>query len=420
MALVDNGVAAACINSSLEFDQRRRVADEIRGGRLKLLYLSPERLMTEQMQQFLQQAELSFIAIDEAHCISDWGHDFRPEYRMLRSLKETFPGIALHSYTATATGRVRDDIARELGLSDPEILVGSFDRPNLVYRVLRRGDRMAQIRDVIDRHAGDSGIVYCIRRADVEEICAKLGAAGCKALPYHAGLPDEERRRNQDAFINDRAKIIVATVAFGMGIDKSDVRYVIHAGAPKSLEAYQQESGRAGRDGLEAECCLLYSGADFMTWRRMQQELPEAALAAANAVLAGIERFVSSTKCRHATILNYFGQDAAGDNCRACDVCLSELDVMPDALIVGAEDSLLRAAAEGKFRRRIHGAGLGGLAGEADLGQWPRSALHLGTYERARQAARARLDRAAHRSRIFASRGRVPATERHAQRAAIA
>ena len=271
-ALAENGVPAACVNSTLTQDDKRRVADEIRAGRLKLLYLSPEKLMTERTLQFLRETPLSFFAIDEAHCISDWGHDFRPEYRMLKALKETFPSIGVHAYTATATERVRHDIARELSLKEPEILVGSFDRPNLVYRVARRSDLLGQVREVIDRHPNDSGIIYCIRRADVDSLTANLADAGLSALPYHAGLDDDTRRQNQDDFINDRARIIVATVAFGMGIDKSDVRYVIHAGAPKSLEHYQQESGRAGRDGLEAECCLFYTGADFLTWRKLQAE----------------------------------------------------------------------------------------------------------------------------------------------------
>lgn len=333
-SLADCGVPAACINSTLSPEERRRVANEIRAGRLKLLYLSPERLMTDQTLAFLQQVEVSFVAIDEAHCISDWGHDFRPEYRMLRELKDAFPGIALHAYTATATERVREDIARELRLADPEILVGSFDRPNLVYRVQRRSDRLRQIRDVIDRHRDDSGIVYCIRRADVDEICGDLAAAGYQALPYHAGMPDDQRRKNQEAFINDQARIIVATVAFGMGIDKSDVRYVIHAGAPKSLEAYQQESGRAGRDGLEAECWLFYTAGDFQTWRKLQQDLPPPAHSAAMAVLAGIEQFVLTVKCRHQAIVGYFGQQLEAESCKSCDVCLQELDLLPDALVV--------------------------------------------------------------------------------------
>ncbi|MBI2827019.1 MAG: DNA helicase RecQ [Planctomycetia bacterium] len=334
-ALADCGVPAACVTSMSTLNERQRAAREARAGKLKLLYLSPERLMTESTLDFLREVRLSFVAIDEAHCISEWGHDFRPEYRMLRRLKETFPAIGVHAYTATATAHVRDDIARELALREPEFLVGSFDRPNLVYRVQRRADRMRQIVEVIERHRDRAGIIYCIRRADVEQICASLQELGYKALPYHAGMPDEDRKRNQDAFANDETAIIVATVAFGMGIDKSDVRYVIHAGAPKSLENYQQESGRAGRDGLEAECWLLYSDADFVTWRRLQSELSPEAAKVAQAVLAGIADFCNSAVCRHRTIIRYFGQELPDPYCNACDVCLAEVDLVDDALIVG-------------------------------------------------------------------------------------
>ncbi len=334
-ALEDYGVPAACINSTLSFDERRRVAEEIRAGRLKLLYLSPERLIQERTLDFLAGVPLSFFAIDEAHCISEWGHDFRPEYRELRRLKEMFPAVGVHAYTATATQRVREDIARELGLVDPEILVGPFDRPNLVYRVSPRSDRQRQIFEVLARHRDDSGIIYCIRRADVEEVCESLVAAGHTALPYHAGLSDNDRRKNQDAFINDKVKTIVATVAFGMGIDKSDVRYVIHAAAPKSLENYQQESGRAGRDGLEAECCLFYSPADFQLWRRFQNELSDDARTIAATVLAGIESFTTGAGCRHRAILSYFGQEFGSETCGACDVCLDELEQVAEPLIIG-------------------------------------------------------------------------------------
>jgi ATP-dependent DNA helicase RecQ len=333
-ALVDSGVPAACVNSTLQAHERRQVADEIRAGRLKLLYLSPEKVMTERTLDFLKATPVSFFAIDEAHCISDWGHDFRPEYRMLSRLKEIFPSAGIHAYTATATKRVRDDIVRELRLAQPEIFVGSFDRPNLVYRVQRRSDLLRQLREVIDRHPDDSGIIYCIRRADVDSLCASLREAGLSAVPYHAGLDDQTRRRNQDDFINDRARIIVATVAFGMGIDKSDVRYVVHAGAPKSLEHYQQESGRAGRDGLEAECCLLYSGSDFMTWRKLQSELPAAAYEIALKMLDGIEDYCTGAKCRHRAIVEYFGQPYEAASCQACDGCLGEIALVDDSLVI--------------------------------------------------------------------------------------
>ena len=332
-ALVEAGVQAAFVNSTLTPQQRRRTADDVRAGRIKILYLSPERLTTETTLDFLAEVRPSFFAVDEAHCISEWGHDFRPEYRMLRVLKERFPETAVHACTATATDRVRADIARELHLANPTVLVGSFDRPNLVYRVERRTDRMRQIRAVVERRPDESGFIYCIRRADVDEIAAALVEEGHQAVPYHAGLSDDVRRRNQSAFINDRARIVVATVAFGMGIDKSDVRYVVHAGAPKSLESYQQESGRAGRDGLEAECCLLYSGADFQTWRTLQQDLPPPAAAAATTLLQGVEAYCLGVGCRHRTLVEYFGQTLGGEKCGACDVCLDELERADDELV---------------------------------------------------------------------------------------
>ena len=332
--LVDCGVRAACVNSTLTVAEKREIADEIRAERLKLLYLSPERLLSERTLDFLQQVPLSFFAIDEAHCISEWGHDFRPEYRGLRILKERFPNIALHAYTATATPHVRDDVVRELGLRQPEVLVGSFDRPNLIYRVRRRSDLLRQIREVVDRHPDEPGIIYSIRRIDVEEIAAHFASLGYQALPYHAGLSDEVRRRNQDAFTNDRCRIIVATVAFGMGIDKSNVRYVIHAAAPKSLESYQQESGRAGRDGLEAECWLFHSAGDFQTWRRLQQELPPNAFDIAMTLLGGIDGFANGVACRHCALTSYFGEELPIENCGACDVCLAELDLVDDSLIL--------------------------------------------------------------------------------------
>jgi ATP-dependent DNA helicase RecQ len=334
-ALTSCGVPAACVNSTLSFDEKRRVADEIRDGQLRLLYVAPERLVQPRTIEFLSSAKVSLVAIDEAHCISEWGHDFRPEYRELRFLKEVFPNIGIHAYTATATEQVRADIAANLKLDNPEVLIGSFDRPNLTYRVERRRDRLKQILEVLDRRRGEPGIVYCIRRRDVDETAEALTGLGIRARPYHAGLSDAERHRNQDAFIQEKVDVIVATVAFGMGIDKSNVRYVIHAGMPKSIESYQQESGRAGRDGLEAECCLFYSGGDFGIWKRLLSELEGDAYQAALNSLGAMYDFCTGVVCRHRSLVKYFGQSYPDQLCGACDVCLGDLDLVDDPLTIG-------------------------------------------------------------------------------------
>jgi len=330
------GVAAECINSSLDAAERKRVASEIRSGRTRLLYIAPERLVLDGTLDYLKSIGVSLFAIDEAHCISSWGHDFRPEYRGLRMLRTHFPGVGIHAYTATASEQVRLDVAEQLGLTNPELLVGSFDRPNLVYRVRRRSDRLAEVKQVLERHAGESVVIYCISRKDVESVAASLQAVGHSALPYHAGLTQEDRKSHQDAFLKDEARVIVATVAFGMGIDKPDVRCVIHAAMPKSVEAYQQESGRAGRDGLESECVMLWSGADFMTWTRFQEELKGEALEGAKATLGAIYDFCTGIVCRHRSLVEYFGQSYEEENCGACDVCLGEIDLLPEdeALLV--------------------------------------------------------------------------------------
>lgn len=334
-ALRECGIAAECVNSSQSVADRQQTAAAIRRGDLKLLYVAPERLCTEKMLDFLEDANVSFIAIDEAHCISAWGHDFRPEYRMLKQLRERFPSVGVHAYTATATEQVRQDIVEQLGLKSAELLVGSFDRPNLVYRVVRRNDVLKQVRSVVDTHPDESGIIYCITRREVDELAEALKRAGYKARPYHAGLSDADRHRHQDEFLNDDVQIVVATVAFGMGIDKSNVRYVIHTGAPKSLEHYQQETGRAGRDGLESECTLIWTAGNFMTWRKMLSDLPEEAFRQADESLRSMERFCNGVVCRHKVLVQHFGQDYPKDNCGACDVCLEQLDEVDDPLILG-------------------------------------------------------------------------------------
>jgi ATP-dependent DNA helicase RecQ len=331
-----DGVSAAYLNSSLMPEERNAVLASLRNDACRLLYVSPERLVGEGSQGFrrmLQQTGVRFIAIDEAHCISQWGHDFRPEYRQLGRLRDDFPGVSLHAFTATATERVRRDIIAELRLQNTSVLVGSFDRPNLTYRVLRRGNLHRQLLQILERHTGEAGIIYCGSRREVESLAAWLQAEGLRAAPYHAGLEDGVRSRNQEAFLDERIDIIVATVAFGMGIDRSNVRFVVHAGAPRSPEHYQQESGRAGRDGLPAECVLIYSGADFVRWRQMLEmngELTDSG----RALLRDMERYASGTRCRHRSLVEYFGEAYPRAECGACDWCLKELDAVADSTVV--------------------------------------------------------------------------------------
>ena len=334
--LVGNGVPAALYNSSLSPSEKSAVASGLREGRYRLLYVSPERLVGEGSDSFLSllsSTRVSFVAVDEAHCISQWGHDFRPEYRQLGRLKRLLPGVSLHAYTATATSRVRRDIAVQLGLEDPAEFVGGFDRPNLVYRALPRATLKRQLLDVLERHRREAGIVYCTSRKEVDALSAWLKEVGVHALPYHAGLSDAERARNQDAFLSERADIMVATVAFGMGIDRSDVRFVVHAGAPRSLEHYQQESGRAGRDGLEAECLLIYSTADFMRWRVMLEQNGELNDASRD-LLRRMERYATSVGCRHRHLAQYFGDGYPGTGCGACDYCLGELEPTGEPVVL--------------------------------------------------------------------------------------
>ena len=328
-----DGVAASYLNSTLLPYERDEVLASVRDDRCRLLYVSPERIAGEGSQglrRMLQQANLRFIAIDEAHCISQWGHDFRPEYRQLGRLREDFPGVSFHAFTATATERVRRDIVTELRLQEPLVLVGLFDRPNLVYRVLRRGNLHSQLLDILARHEGESGIVYCSSRKEVEALAEWLKGEGRSAVPYHAGLSDDVRSRHQEMFLDERVDIVVATVAFGMGIDRSNVRFVVHAGAPRSPAHYQQESGRAGRDGLPAECFLIYSGSDFVRWRQMLEANGEWN-EGARSLLRDMERYAAGTRCRHRSLVEYFGQSYERDDCGACDWCLKELDAIADS-----------------------------------------------------------------------------------------
>lgn len=342
-SLKANGILAGQLNSSQSATERRTVEECVVKGQIRLLYVSPERLVNQDFCALLNRVEVTSFVIDEAHCISHWGHDFRPEYRQLQLLKQMFPKAAIHAFTATATEDVRSDIIRQLNLRAPVVLVGNFDRPNLVYRVQSRRDVLKQAMDVVRRHPGEAGIIYCIRRKEVDELAELLRKSKLHALAYHAGMDADDRQRAQEAFAREQCDLMVATVAFGMGIDRSNVRYVLHTGMPKSLEHYQQETGRAGRDGLEAECVLLYSSADVPVWQSIMERAAGESeaedvrfLEAARGHLEDISRYCRSAVCRHKALVEYFGQSytAEENNCQACDVCLGETALVSDAQVI--------------------------------------------------------------------------------------
>ena len=318
-----NGIRAACLNSSLDPSEQSAVLCSLHSGDLDLLYVAPERFALDHFRDLLLRSRISMAVIDEAHCISEWGHDFRPDYLALSSIPELLPGIPVAAFTATATERVQRDIVRKLALRDPFELRASFDRPNLTYEVCFKEAGEAQLVSILKGFSGQSGIVYRTSRKSVNDTAAMLQKRGFRALPYHAGLDDRERHENQEAFIRDEVDVIVATVAFGMGIDKSNVRFVIHADLPKSIESYYQETGRAGRDGEAARCILLFSHADipkvrFFIDAMVDDEERQRALDSLSKVVS----FASSTACRRRMLLDYFGETYPRDNCASCDVCL--------------------------------------------------------------------------------------------------
>ncbi len=333
------GYPAAALYSGMQPHAIHETEEQFAAGRYRLLFIAPERLLAPRFLELAEKIKIHAFAVDEAHCISHWGHDFRPEYRRLAELKNRFPKASVHAYTATATERVRNDIAHQLKLQNPAVLVGTFDRPNLVYRIIPRIDARAQALEILRRHPKRAAIVYCISRNDTESMASWLKSNGVGAAYYHAGMEADERRRTQDDFAADALDVVAATVAFGMGIDRSDVRCVIHAAMPKSIEHYQQETGRAGRDGLEAECVLLYSAADVLRWESLIEKSaldakePAEVIAAARELLEHMRHLCSGLHCRHKRLSEYFGQKYSRPNCEACDVCLDEVEGLADATV---------------------------------------------------------------------------------------
>ena len=324
-----NGVAATFLNSTLGENERKARWRGLNAGQYKLLYLSPERLMAGEGSIFdaLSRWDVVLVAVDEAHCISEWGHDFRPEYRQLATLRERMTSLPFMALTATATTRVRHDIVQQLSLRDPAIFVASFNRPNLTYRVLPKAQGYKQILEFMRAHPRESGIVYCFSRAGAQSLAEKLRTDRIKALPYHAGLTPLERAKNQDAFLRDEARVICATIAFGMGINKPNVRFVIHHDLPKNIEGYYQETGRAGRDGLPSECLLLFSAGDVakQTSFIAEKSNPEEQRLAREQ-LRQMTRYAEDAGCRRVALMGYFGEDFSKASCGACDNCLSPRD----------------------------------------------------------------------------------------------
>ena len=323
-ALNANGIAAHYINSSLTASEIELAQAQTTRGSVKILYVAPERLAVPGFRRLLKDVELSLIAVDEAHCISEWGHEFRPDYRNLRQLRSDFPGVPVIALTATATMQVREDIVEQLGLQQGKVFLSSFNRANLTYAVRSKEGFWGKLMSLLDAHKGESTIIYCFSRRETEELAEDLNDRGLLARPYHAGLEPDTRRRNQEDFIRDRVPIIVATIAFGMGIDKPDIRLVVHHTLPKSLEAYYQETGRAGRDGLPSECVLFFSGADRAKQDYFINQLEDRTeQQRARQKLAQMVEFAEVPLCRRKSLLAYFGEDWTRENCGACDVCLS-------------------------------------------------------------------------------------------------
>ena len=322
-ALRQLGVRAAALNSSLAPGEARQVERALAMGDLDLLYVAPERLLTDSFMALLQGARIALFAIDEAHCVSQWGHDFRPEYRQLTILQERFPSVPRLALTATADGPTRREIVERLGLEQGRVFLSSFDRPNIRYRIAPKDNPRQQLRALLEDHEGEAGIIYCMSRAKVDSTAEALAGEGRIALPYHAGLDAETRARHQDRFLKEEGVVMVATIAFGMGIDKPDVRFVVHLDLPKSIEAYYQETGRAGRDGLPSEALLLYGVEDVAKLIQFVEasDAPEARKRVERQKLDALLGLCESARCRRQVLLSYFEEERA-EPCGNCDTCL--------------------------------------------------------------------------------------------------
>ncbi len=341
--LVQNGVSAAYLNSSLTDSERLHVLNQLTTEKLDLLYISPEKLLNSEIFTLLKHIKISLFAIDEAHCVSDWGHDFRPEYKQLHHIKKHFPNAPLIALTATADATIKSDILEFLNLKNPSVFEQSFDRPNLFLEVRPGKDRDKQILRFLGDRSDTSGIIYCLSRKQCEKTAQKLRNAGYKAMPYHAGMSSELRGDIQRKFVTDEIPIVCATIAFGMGIDKSNVRWVIHYNLPKSMENYYQEIGRSGRDGLEADTLLFYSYGDLLQLRKFAEESPNAEI-----LLSKLQRmmdYAESRVCRRRVLLNYFGEYSEQD-CKNCDICLNPPKVFDGTTIAQKALSAIKRTQE--------------------------------------------------------------------------
>lgn len=352
-ALASNGIPAAAVNSMQTDEENRHILEQLFSGRIKILYISPERLLME-IDRWSRDLPVGLIAIDEAHCISQWGHDFRPDYTRLSRIKELFPHVPVMALTATADRLTRDDIASQLRLNDPQLFLGSFDRPNISLRVINKSGKKERVRYIsalIERYRYDAGIVYCISRKAAESMNEALRGLGYRSVVYHAGLPTEERNRAQDKFINGEVQVVCATVAFGMGIDKSNIRWVVHNNMPGSLESYYQEIGRAGRDGVKAEAVMFYSYSDIITHQSFVEESGQQSVNAEK--LKRMREYAEASLCRRRILLSYFNETIDHD-CGNCDVCLNPPERMDGTVIAQkAMSAIIRTEGQTGFSMLI-------------------------------------------------------------------